>query len=101
MAEDDSETPIPMGMVMFKELELIGSHGMQAHAFGPMLDMITTGKLQPGRLINRKVSLEEGIKVLKKMGDFPESGVVVINQFWWIISTADLIINKKYPVSQK
>ena len=42
MADDDAETPIPMGMVMFKELELIGSHGMQAHAFGPMLDMITT-----------------------------------------------------------
>lgn len=81
MADDDKESPIPMGMVMFKELELIGSHGMQAHAFGPMLNMITTGKLQPGKMITRRVSLEEGIKVLEKMGNFPESGVVVINQF--------------------
>ena len=81
MAEDDAETPIPMGMVMFKELALTGSHGMQAHAFGPMLDMITAGKLDPGRMITRRVSLEEGINVLENMGAFPETGVVVINQF--------------------
>ncbi|MBC8336940.1 MAG: zinc-dependent alcohol dehydrogenase family protein [Anaerolineales bacterium] len=81
MADDDAETPIPMGMVMFNELELIGSHGMQAHAFGPMLDMITTGKLHPGKMITRRVSLEEGIKVLESMGEFSEPGVVVITQF--------------------
>ncbi|MBE9524222.1 MAG: zinc-dependent alcohol dehydrogenase family protein [Chloroflexi bacterium] len=81
MAADHKETPVPMGMVMFNELELIGSHGMQAHAFGPMLDMITTGKLQPAKLISKTVTLEESPKVLENMGDFPDSGVVVIDQF--------------------
>jgi len=81
MAADHKETPIPMGMVMFKELELIGSHGMQAHAFGPMLDMITAGKLKPGKMISKTVTLEESLNVLEHMGDFPETGVVVINKF--------------------
>ncbi len=81
MAADHKETPVPMGMVMFNELELIGSHGMQAHAFGPMLDLITAGKLQPAKLISKTVTLEESPKVLENMGDFPDSGVVVIDQF--------------------
>ena len=81
MSADHKETPIPMGMVMFNELELIGSHGMQAHAFGPMLNMISAGKLQPAKLISRKVSLEESPQVLENMGDYPDTGIVVIDQF--------------------
>ena len=81
MAAESKETPIPMGTVMINELELIGSHGMQAHAFNPMLEMITTGKLQPSKMISRTVTLEESINVLERMGDFPESGLVVIDQF--------------------
>ena len=81
MAAESKETPIPMGTVMINELELIGSHGMQAHAFKPMLEMITTGKLQPSKMISRTVTLEESINVLERMGDFPESGLVVIDQF--------------------
>jgi len=81
MAADHKETPIPMGMVMSKELELIGSHGMQAHAFRPMLDMITARTLQPAKLISKTVTLQQSLKVLETMGDFSETGVVVINQF--------------------
>jgi len=70
-----------MGWVMFNELELIGSHGMQAHAYGPMLEMITSGVLKPGKMISRTVSLEESLDVLQSMGEAPPTGVVVINQF--------------------
>jgi len=81
MADADKETPIPMGWVMFNEIELIGSHGMQAHAYAPMLDMITTGKLQPGKMISKTVSLEESFEVLQSMGESPPTGVVVIDRF--------------------
>ena len=81
MAEDDKQTPIPMGWVMFNELELIGSHGMQAHAYGPMLEMITTGKLQPGKMISKTISLEDSLDVLQSMGTAPPTGVVVIDRF--------------------
>jgi alcohol dehydrogenase len=81
MAADSSETRLPMGWVMFNELELIGSHGMQAHAYKPMLDLILTGKLRPAKLISQTVSLEESLTVLQSMGDNPPTGVVVIDQF--------------------
>jgi len=81
MAGESKETALPMGWVMFNELELIGSHGMQAHAYGPMLDMIVSGKLQPSTLISHTVSLEESLGVLQSMGDKPPTGVVVIDRF--------------------
>jgi alcohol dehydrogenase len=81
MTADHKETAIPMGMVMFNELELIGSHGMQAHAYGPMLDMITAGVLNPAKLISKTVTLSESIKVLETMGESPPTGVVVIDRF--------------------
>jgi alcohol dehydrogenase len=81
MAANHKETPIPMGMVMFKELELIGSHGMQAHAYNPMLEMILDGRINPGLLVSRTVNLTNAIEVLQNMGSTPPLGVVVIDQF--------------------
>jgi alcohol dehydrogenase len=81
MAAEHKETPLPMGYVMFNELELIGSHGMPAHAYAPMLDMIGAGTLQPEKLISHTVSLEESVKVLMEMDSKPPTGVVVIDRF--------------------
>lgn len=81
MAAESKETALPMGMVMFNELELIGSHGMQAHAYDPMLEMIVSGKLQPAKLISHTVSLEKSLDVLQSMGESPPTGVVVIDRF--------------------
>ena len=81
MAAESKETLLPMSWVMFNELELIGSHGMQAHAYGPMMDMILSDKLQPSKLINHTVTLEESLSVLQSMGDSPPSGVIVIDRF--------------------
>jgi len=71
-------TPIPMDKVIGRELELIGSHGMQAHRYPEMLEMIRTGKLQPQKLIGKTVSLEESITELANMDNFTSTGVTVI-----------------------
>jgi len=81
MAGEHRETEIPMGYVMFNELELIGSHGMQAHAYKQMLQMIISGKLQPQKLISHTVSLKESLEILESMGVSSPTGVVVINNF--------------------
>jgi hypothetical protein len=54
---------------------------MQAYEYGPMLEMITSGRLQPGKLISKTVSLEESLTELESMGKSPPSGVVVIDRF--------------------
>ncbi len=81
MAGDDYEPNVPMHLVVANELEIIGSHGMQAHVYPEMLDLIKNGKLAPEKLIGDLVSLEEGAALLPKMNEFKSQGVTVINQF--------------------
>lgn len=81
MAGDDYDPRIPMHLVVANELEIIGSHGMQAHVYPEMMEIISSGKLQPEKLIGDLVSLEEGTKLLPKMNEFKNKGVTVINKF--------------------
>ncbi len=81
MAGDDYEPRLPMHLVVANELEIIGSHGMQAHVYPEMLDMIKDGNLAPEKLIGQLVSLDQGVELLPKMNEFKNHGVTVINQF--------------------
>ncbi len=81
MVADYKDALIPMNLVIAKELEILGSHGMQAHAYQPMLDMIMTGILQPRKLIGGTVTLEESLTALTSMTDFAITGVTVIDRF--------------------
>ncbi len=81
MAGDDYMPEIPMHLVVANELEVIGSHGMQAHCYPEMMDMIKTGLLQPDKLIGDLITLEEGAALLPQMNEFQGIGVKVINQF--------------------
>ncbi|MEZ6129360.1 MAG: zinc-dependent alcohol dehydrogenase family protein [Planctomycetaceae bacterium] len=81
MLGDQTDPPVPMSAVIGKELEIYGSHGMQAFAYDSLLQMIEVGKLKPERLIARTVSLAEACEVLPNMNSFKDPGVVVINQF--------------------
>ncbi len=72
---------IPMDRVIANELEIYGSHGMQAYKYSALLEMITAGKLHPDRLVMRTVNLEESMQVLAEMDSFGGLGVTVINEF--------------------
>ncbi|MDF1513274.1 MAG: zinc-dependent alcohol dehydrogenase family protein [Anaerolineae bacterium] len=81
MVADYKDALLPMNLVIAKELEILGSHGMQAHAYAPMMNMIASGKLHPDKLITKRVDLPESIHELTAMGSFSQTGVVVINKF--------------------
>ncbi|NNF00482.1 MAG: zinc-dependent alcohol dehydrogenase family protein [Pyrinomonadaceae bacterium] len=72
---------IPMNLVIANELEILGSHGMQARRYPQMLEMIRQGKLAPEKLIGKRVSLEESAEVLTDMDNFTGTGVTVIDRF--------------------
>jgi len=72
---------IPMDQVIAKELEIVGSHGMQSFRYAEMLDMILVGTLKPHKLIEKTVSLEESIDILCSMDTFENVGIVVIDSF--------------------
>ena len=78
---DEADILIPMNAVIAKELEIVGSHGMPAHRYPDLLRMITSGVLQPGRLVGKTVTLEEAGAELEAMGRFSQTGVTVIDRF--------------------
>lgn len=81
MVGDNARPEIPMGKVLSNELEILGSHGMQAHRYTDMLEMIGDGRLAPEKLIGRLISLEESIDALVSMHTFGNRGVTVITEF--------------------
>ena len=76
-----ADPPVPMGLVIAKELQVMGSHGMQAHRYGAMLDLISTARLQPRRLIERTIPLSAAPEALAGMDSFRSAGITVINDF--------------------
>jgi alcohol dehydrogenase len=81
LAGDDYLPRIPMHRVIGWELEICGSHGMQASRYGEMLAMIADGRLDPRALIGRTVALDEAPAQLEKMGQFGSVGITVIDRF--------------------
>ena len=76
----DALPPVDMGLVVSRELQLFGSHGMAAHAYPQMLAEIANGAIQPGQLVARVIGLEEAPAALAGMdaaGRGPGTVVVV------------------------
>ena len=72
------QTPVPINKIMGRELEIIGSHGMQAHRYPEMLALISEGRLDPKRLIGRTIALDEAPDFLVRMNEYQGHGVTVI-----------------------
>ncbi len=81
MAGDHRHPKVPMDLVVAGELEILGSHGMQAFRYPEMLGMIQSGKLRPERLIEKTISLEQAALALPAMDRFEHKGVMVIDRF--------------------
>lgn len=72
-------TPVPMARVIALELELLGSHGMAAHAYPPMLELVRAGMLRPDLLVASTISLDAVSAALETVGTAPGAGVTVID----------------------
>jgi alcohol dehydrogenase len=59
---------LPMGRMIAHELEIAGSHGMAAHAYPAMLEMIASGALRPDLLITRTIGLDDAPAALTGLG---------------------------------
>ena len=81
MTADHKHPNIPMDKVIANELEILGSHGMQAYKYKALLTMIESGKLHPERLIGKKVKLDDSISELARMNSFSGVGITVIDEF--------------------
>lgn len=76
---DAATPPLPMDLVISHELELYGSHGMAAHEYPAMLELIASGTLRPERLVGAVIGLDQAPEALVGMGSAPAvAGITVI-----------------------
>jgi alcohol dehydrogenase len=78
---DQAEPALPMGKVIAHELEIFGSHGMQAHAYPEILDLIAAGKLPLDKLIGRRIALDDAGAALASLASSADKGITVIDRF--------------------
>ena len=74
----DARARLPMELLIARELEIYGSHGLAAADYAPLLTLVTDGKLSPGRLVQRIIPLTQAPKALIEMGDFRQPAVTII-----------------------
>ena len=75
----DGHPRVPMARVIAWELDVLGSHGMAAVDYPAMLQLIETGVLQPQRLIERTIGLEEAAMLLPVFDRSPVAGMTIID----------------------
>ena len=70
---------VPMDLVVARELQVLGSHGMAAHTYPELLGLITAGRLRPQTLVTRELALDEAGAALAAVGRDP--GIAVVTRF--------------------
>ena len=81
MLGEHSAPAVPMPQIVAQEIELLGSHGMQAHRYGALLDLVESGTLDPARLVGERIALDAAPQALMDMDRFQSVGVTVITSF--------------------
>ncbi len=67
--------------MLLLELEILDSHGMQAHRYDALIALIENGKLAPAKLIGRTITPEQSIDALVNLDKFEVMGVTVVTEF--------------------
>ncbi|MBT8320182.1 MAG: zinc-dependent alcohol dehydrogenase family protein [Eudoraea sp.] len=81
MTGEHANTPIPMSKLIAHELEILGSHGMQAAKYPEMFQLIADKGIDLSKMIGKKVSLSEVPELLPKLNTTTQAGVTVIDRF--------------------
>jgi len=69
--------PIPMDLVIARELEIYGSHGMAARDYPDMMRLVADGTLRPGLLVGEVIALEDVGPALAAMDGPAGAGMTV------------------------
>ena len=76
---DGQHPRVPMARAIGWELDLLGSHGMAASDYPELLALVERGIVQPERLIERTIDLDEAAALLPGFDQAPVAGITVID----------------------
>jgi len=81
LAGAEFQPRLPLELVIGRELEIYGSHGLAAADYGPLLELVVTGKIPVREMVRRTISLDQAPTALVEMGQFGGPGITVIDRF--------------------
>ena len=71
--------PLPMDLVISRELEIYGSHGMAARDYPAMMRLVADGTLHPGLLVGDVIAIEGTGRALAAMSSARDvAGMTVV-----------------------
>lgn len=79
MTDSHANPAIPIPLVIANELEILGSHGMQAHKYPEMFRLIQHRDIDLHSMITDVISMEQVPQQLSIMGNFTSTGVMVMS----------------------
>jgi D-arabinose 1-dehydrogenase-like Zn-dependent alcohol dehydrogenase len=72
---------LPVDLMVYKELKMIGSLGMAPHRYASMIPMIVQKQLTPGKMVSREISLSEVEAIFESMTTSANTGTFVVTKF--------------------
>ncbi len=78
LGDQSTAATVPWGAVVAWELQVVGSHGMPAADYPAMLELIGSGRVDPGRLVGRVVDLSRaGVELMAMDAPASSPGITV------------------------
>ncbi len=74
-------TQVPINLLVGHEIQFIGSVGIPMPEFSTMLQLVEKGRLSPGKLVTKTISLKDIDGVLEDMNTYSGIGVKIIDKF--------------------
>lgn len=78
LAGAEAQPRLPMELVIARELEIRGSHGMAAADYAPLLALAASGRIRPAAMVREVLPLEAAVETLPRMDQVPGAGITVL-----------------------
>ncbi len=85
-AREAGSIPLPVDVIVNKEIRFIGSVGCPTTSYPGLLSLTASGKLAPKRLVGQRISVGDVNSVLTSMTDYRSRGFSIIDN--WAVSSA-------------
>ena len=81
MTEEHASTAVPMDKLIAHELEILGSHGMQAAKYPELFRFIEENDIDLSKMIGRRISLSQVPELLPNLNKAEQAGITIIDNF--------------------
>jgi alcohol dehydrogenase len=79
--KEGGHIPVPIDLMVWKELALFATIGMPAHRYDAMVPLVATGRLTPGKMVTGEISLNQVANVMEDMTQSRNVGTYVVTKF--------------------